>query len=365
MGAAFLLAFLAVARAGVATAATHEAPHGAKEVRSQAQDLIKADQLTTARKVLKIELERLRQLAKRAAGPAADAVEAASQIPYMRLGSDDAKGAADLLTELGGVYQRLGKQSEALAVLEEAADLTRALYGSRDPRYGLTADRLADAHVQNGSPAVGFDLYRKLIDVMKKGLGRTHPGYQLTLRKMADAASAAGKHKAADKAYAELLSLMDQEQAAAVGGGNGGASSSSDDSSSSSGGGGSGGDVTEDGDTERRTALAGTRVRHAHSLASAGKLEEALAVAEQARDMYADSDVTRGSLDHAASLNGVAGILERLGRYDEAIEAMTEAYELAKAIPDVPSQVVDGAKRNLDGLTRHIARKRRRESLEL
>ena len=67
--------------------------------------------------------------------------------------------------------------------------MLRVLFGERDPRYTLAADRLADAHEQNGDHAGAMQLYRKLLDAMSAGLGVGHPGYQLTLRKFADGAT--------------------------------------------------------------------------------------------------------------------------------------------------------------------------------
>ena len=67
-----------------------------------------------------------------------------------------------------------------------------------------------------------------------------------------------------------------------------------------------------------------TRVQYARALASTGDLEEALRQAEKARDAYAARPKLRGSLEHAASLNGVAGILERLSRFDASEETIND-----------------------------------------
>ena len=65
------------------------------------------------------------------------------------------------------------------------------------------------------------------------------------------------------------------------------------------------------------------------------------------------------------SLNSVAGILEKLGRDDEAIEAMGAALKIVQALGEdvMPSssEMARQAQRNYDGLKRVVARKRERE----
>ena len=65
------------------------------------------------------------------------------------------------------------------------------------------------------------------------------------------------------------------------------------------------------------------------------------------------------------SLNGIEGVLERLGRFDEAIEAMGEDHTLASRSPDADPEVVRQAKRNYEGLMAHVRRRRESESREL
>ena len=321
--------------------------------------MVETSKLAKARSLLKSELERLRKFAAEAHSPAADIADQDSQIPYLRLGAEDAQGAAELLGDLGGVYQKLGKQAEALAVIEEAAEIMRATFGAKDPRYGMAADRLADAHVQNGAPQTALPIYKDVLDKMKTGLGRSHPGYQLTLDKMANAAASAGNSKVAAKAYAELIELMGAQSAGASGGGD----------ASGGGGAAAGGGSEGGGDNsmldELPGAVARARVRYARHLAGAKRLKDALKEAEKARDEYDSHPTLKGSLEHAMSLNGVAGILERLGRYDAAVEAMGEAYRLAQSASDADEKQVEQARKNLEGLKKHIARKKAKEEREL
>ncbi len=70
----------------------------------------------------------------------------------------------------------------------------------------------------------------------------------------------------------------------------------------------------------------------------------------------ADAD----GLEHAFSVNAVAGVLEKLGRDEEAISTMARAAELAAARRPADDPLVVAAQRNLAGLKSHIARKQRR-----
>jgi tetratricopeptide (TPR) repeat protein len=296
---------------------------------------VEGQNLLRARRILKEELSSLRRTAVRESS-AGDHENAPS--PYLLLKEPMATGAANLLSDLGGVYQRLGQESEALAVLEEAAELLRAIHGDKDPRHGMAADKHADALVQNGHHSQAAAIYRRLLDTMAINLGRNHPGYQLTLSKHANAASAAGKHGMAAKAYAEMLELY-------------GAATKAAGSSDMDGG----KDAVDPSGQEE----ASIRVQYARALAGATRYDDALREAVRARDAFAASTAA-GSLEHAASINGVGGVLEKLGRDEEAVKAMGEAYQIArKAVDATPSDVAQ-AKKNLEGLKAHVRRKSRR-----
>ena len=62
-------------------------------------------------------------------------------------------------------------------------------------------------------------------------------------------------------------------------------------------------------------------------------------------------------MDVAFSTNGVAGVLEKLGRDDEAVSAMEKAHVLAIEARGGDDPAVLRAKKNLDGLRAHVKRK--------
>ena len=64
-------------------------------IREEVRQMVETSKLAKARTLLKSELERLRKFAAEAHSPAADIADQDSQIPYLRLGAEDAQGAAE------------------------------------------------------------------------------------------------------------------------------------------------------------------------------------------------------------------------------------------------------------------------------
>jgi hypothetical protein len=322
-------------------------------LRAEAQEAIDANDLKRARQLLRHELSDLRQKARKLPAVPQESVDETSAV-YLRLGRDVAAGVANVLGDLGGVYQRLGQEIEGLAAMEDAADILRAAFGESDPRYGMAADRYADALVQNGQQAEALPVYRKLLKSMQTGLGVSHPAYQLTLSKMAHAAADAGKHASAIKSYSEILGYIDGAIAESA--------DHIDEKASSAQGAGAGAGQQQAEPEAASDSAASVRVQYARALAHAGRLHEALAEGERAHRAYSKSHTSAGSLDHAMASNGLAGVLERIGRDQEAVSRMSEAYQYAKGSPTASKEVIAGARRNLDGLKAHIARKQRKRA---
>lgn len=278
-----------------------------EQVRKDAQVAVKAERLVPARNALKKALAELRKTEQK-----------------------PTQAAADLLNDLGSVYERLGQEAERIAALDESAGVLLALHGPADPRYAMALDKLGDAHAGAEQHAEAATIFNNVLNAMRKGLGSNHPGYEFTLGKAANSALQSGKAKQAVKAYRELLER-------------GETSATAKDDASVGG-------------------LARVVVQYSIALAKTGKLEDALAQAIRAEKLFAGSGLA-GSIDHAASCNGVAGVLERLNRDDEAIAAMTKALEITRASEDVHTELVKGAQRNLNGLKRQIDRKRKQQGI--
>lgn len=238
--------------------------------------------------------------------------------------------AADVLIELGGTYRKLNQEAEALAAFEEAADILTQLHGADDGRLTMAHSKLADAHASAGAHDKALPLYRTILTSMRKQLGKAHPGYTWTLDRLAHSAMGAGKPKVAAKALKQLLELAETTPA-------------------------------PDSVTDAPQIQASLQLRYATALATTGQLVEALEQAQAAEAAFAASG-SQFSFEHAQSINGVAGVLEKLGRDDEAIAAMTRAHEFVQGSAD--EDVVRGAERNLAGLKAHVKRKRERQARE-
>ena len=247
----------------------------------------------------------------------------------LELQPEAVEAQADVYSQLGVVYTKAGKEVEAISAFETSSELLHGAFGPADPRVSLAADRLAGAHVQAGDHAQAVPLYQRMLKAMRDGLGIAHPGYRLTLNKLAEAAMAAGKPKVAAKAYRETLQVLEQEP---------------------------------DGPA-RAGETAKAQVRLSRALGGTGAFKEALEHASAARKLYESGAVADADdMEHAFSVNAVAGVLEKLGRDEEAVSTMALAADLAAEQRSADDPLVAAAQKNLAGLKAHVARKQRRRA---
>ena len=307
MRATILLLALARALSSTPDGTDHTEPPGlkhAKAVITETRDLVRNGKVKQAQ-------DRLKQVIR--------TLEAEQ-------GTEEARSEA--YGQLGTVYTKASKETEAIAAFETAADVLHGKFGASDPRTSVAADRLADAYVQAKMHAKAVPLFQRLLTEMKAHLGVSHPGYRLTLGKLAEAATHDGKPKVAIKAYREMLEVMEQEPDG----------------------------PGKPGETAK------VRMRLARQLGGSGALEEALEHANAARALHESGAVEDDvdGMEHAFSVNAAAGILEKMGRDDEAISTMALAATMAEQTRPADDPLVQAAHRNLAGLKKHIARKRSR-----
>jgi tetratricopeptide (TPR) repeat protein len=172
--------------------------------------------------------------------------------------------------------------------------------------------------------------------MMRERLGSGHPAYALTLQKLGSALVSADRPAAAIKPREELVTLLSAQPLDDVG---------------------------------ARLAEAHKELSLAIALSAnkRAQLERALDHANKALQLHESGAVGRAPgrgaasstvLAHARSANAVAGILERLGRDDEAVSTMGYAYQLAAAQADAEDEIeaeyVMQARRNLEGLKRKV-----------
>ena len=292
------LLLLAVAALASAADDAQPKPPGLSEFRKDVRTLL-ASQPAQAAKLLKEAFAKL--------PPAGDAEEE---------GYSPTQEHADLLSDLAEAYLRSGEALKAIDVLEEAGVMLRKLHGASSPMYGVALNRLGDAHFEAGKYAEAAGLYKLLLPGMRKDFAGNveHPALRKTIEHYARASAHAGKHGVAAKAYAELI------------------------------------DTVPPG-AESREETAELSLKAASEFATAGKPKAALPHAEKARELFAagvggDDDAMR----HAMSLNGLAGVLERLDRHDEALAAMAQALEIARAQRGDNDPIVASGRKNLAGL---------------
>jgi tetratricopeptide (TPR) repeat protein len=282
-------------------------------VRAEARRATTEGKLTLARKLLREALHELRQKETK-----------------------PTQWAADLLVDLGGIYRQLNQQSEAIAALEEGSEVLMALHGRGDPRYAMALDKMADAHMQASDYDLARKVYNNLLEAMRESSGSSHPGYEMTLGKAAYAALQANQPRAAIKGYTELLGIQEAK-----------------------------GPAPKGQEVPTIAGVAQLRVQYAQALAAVGELSDALEQALQAEQAYASEPSLMHSLEHAASLNGVAGVLEKLGRDELAVTYMAKALDAAQAVvsadPEMDPKLVESAQANLNGLKKHVARKQAKQ----
>lgn len=297
----------ALALACAALGARAEGTSEREEARQRVIELLKLGKLTAARDELKTQLDA-------ASGPAAQ---------------------ADVLSELAELYIMMDKHVEAVGALEEAIELIETAHGEADPRRWMALGKLADAHSFLGNHAEAVKLYKDLVQNMRASpFGDNHPGLRVIMDKLASSASSKGDVSAAISTYRQILKLADGDNSPSAA--NARASSNLH---------------------LARLLSVPKKKSSADSKGEEARLLEALNCAREAMELYKeipDSD----PMNLAYSANGIAGILERLGRHEEAVHAMEHSYQLVLEIKKSESDPdVVRAKKNVDGLRSQIRRK--------
>lgn len=133
--------------------------------------------------------------------------------------ADRPESQADLLTEVGQIYENLGLLDDANIHLKRAIELRRSVYGEKDARTAESLTRLAQLRTLQARPAEAIELARTAIAVL-----RVHDDARQALPMLVDAqfalgaallfaASPADVSEAAE-VYAEARSLLDRHTSA-------------------------------------------------------------------------------------------------------------------------------------------------------
>ncbi|HEX7091973.1 MAG TPA: tetratricopeptide repeat protein [Longimicrobiales bacterium] len=132
--------------------------------------------------------------------------------------ADQPEQQADLLTEIGRIYENLGLFDDANAQYERALELRRAAYGPDDPRVAESVTRLAWLRIQQGRPADAEGLARQAAAVLRAhGTARApHSALADALLTLGDALRLTATPAAADEAagvFTEALALLERHAA--------------------------------------------------------------------------------------------------------------------------------------------------------
>ncbi|WP_373209615.1 DUF4125 family protein [Allofournierella massiliensis] len=90
------------------------------------------------------------------------------------------------LSNLGGMYTRLGQSERAHRCLERAVRLFEQLPGGDDPHYPAALCALAELHFHQGEPEKSAELFRRALGLIERAYGR-NDDWQTTRRNLAAA----------------------------------------------------------------------------------------------------------------------------------------------------------------------------------
>ena len=253
------------------------------------------------------------------------------QVAESLLSSDTVRG--EVQEEIGDLYRILGRHKEAVAAYERATDRFERVFGkSPATYYGKVANKLADAHLNTDEPKKAMAIFVLLANSMEKALGRQHPGYGAMIEKVGTAALASGDATTAVRAYRDLLAQHDHK----------------------------------DESDEAKVGRAGDRLKMARALSESGDPAAALEHAEEALQMYSNGSIVHigGVAGHVYALNGMASVLEKLGRDAEAIAKLDKAITLLGDKPDAgddEGQRMQKLQQSLGGLRAKMRAKKKLE----
>ena len=116
------------------------------------------------------------------------------------------------LSNLGGMYTRLGQSERAHRCLERAVSLFEQLPGGDDPHYPVALCALAELHFHQGEPEKSAELFRRALGLIERAYGR-NDDWQTTRRNLAAAEDLIARRKAVKNKTGMELAREFYEQA--------------------------------------------------------------------------------------------------------------------------------------------------------
>jgi tetratricopeptide (TPR) repeat protein len=226
---------------------------------------------------------------------------------------------AEVSSSLADAYMACGstcdKESAAAELYEKVALVNLEVYGGAAPQYATAVEKAADAFAQIGDHNRALRHYKGLVRKVVVGLGEGHDATKNVRVKLGECAMNAKKYKSAVNAFTKLLD----------------------------------GKLDPENEFHARLSLS-------VALAKLDRHEVALHHAEAAKELAA-RQFGETSMHYAKTLNGLAGILERLGRDEEALGMMREASGIVVELLGPNDPTAKEAQQNVEGMQSHIKAK--------
>ncbi len=199
---------------------------------------------------------------------------------------------ASIINNLGGLYYRTGKYTEAEKNFKQAIEICEKLKAyTRD--YAEFSQNLAALYEVLDQHNNAEDLYLKSLAIMKNLLGEEHPGYLNTLTNLADVYRRMGQYKKAEDFFLQIIA-------------------------------------------SRKKVLGDNHPDYAESLADLASVYEDIGSYKKAEFFYRQSmDITKLTIgethvDYAGILKNLGSFYNKTGQYSKAEAMLIKAAEIYK-----------------------------------
>jgi serine/threonine-protein kinase len=97
-----------------------------------------------------------------------------AEMAATRLPAEDL-AQAELLTNIGAVYDATGEYDQALARYGRALEILEGAFGPEHPRVAPVLNFIGGAHDAAGDPERAIEYYRRTLEIRERSLGSNHP----------------------------------------------------------------------------------------------------------------------------------------------------------------------------------------------
>ena len=123
---------------------------------------------------------------------------------------DEHRVLAGSLTNLGGLYEAMGKFDDARPYFEEAEKIREAILGGNDPDVAQSLDNLGDILEATGRYGDAEALYQRVRKIQQAAIGEENADYAATLDDLATLYVATGQDEQAESLYRRALEIEEK-----------------------------------------------------------------------------------------------------------------------------------------------------------